>query len=224
MATAFTLFPNLPAEIRLRIWRHTFPGPRIIVTLRKTDIYIFAPDISHLPPVLAMSVCYESREEAKKRYNCHLTFHPQSVIPRPMLHSSHYPRIETDSSIDVWVDPDNDPVYIGLEPEALGHAISKLKYVITPEWYTSPVLFPLFSEAHIIIIRGWKHTRLLPGQATRLGELTREVQGRIPGWEAPVVCMQDALSGGCWRCIPESDDHVPMDLSEGPFYQLASTR
>lgn len=63
----FTKFPELPAELRLKIWEHTFEP-------RKIHIYIGEPDLGDERPCLtinvrsdrnlpkAFSVCAESRE------------------------------------------------------------------------------------------------------------------------------------------------------------------
>jgi 2EXR family len=34
---AFTLFPKLPVEIQLKIWKLTMPGPRIVSALTTPD-------------------------------------------------------------------------------------------------------------------------------------------------------------------------------------------
>ena len=63
MATAFTLFPLLPVELRLQIWQHTFPPPRRIRINRWT------------PGPAALYVSHEARELVKQFYD---------LVPRPI--------------------------------------------------------------------------------------------------------------------------------------------
>ena len=69
----FTLFPKLPIELRLKIWREALPGPRIIEAYydyhesSDGDISDGVIRINQPPPVL-LSVCFESREETLRQY------------------------------------------------------------------------------------------------------------------------------------------------------------
>ncbi len=99
----FTLFPKLPIEVRIQIWKEVMPGPRVLPawlvstkgtkTLDHTEVLNLANDsdhrlakmLIHHPPPTALSICQESREEALKRYswtpdtiNC---FSPDRVDP-----------------------------------------------------------------------------------------------------------------------------------------------
>jgi hypothetical protein len=61
---SFTLFPHLPTELRLKIWDHALPSPRLIdlnLSITKTRI------TTARPPIL-LSVCAESREAAQRHY------------------------------------------------------------------------------------------------------------------------------------------------------------
>jgi hypothetical protein len=40
LLTAFTLFPELPTELQLKIWEHAIPGPRVMKI--KTHVCIFS--------------------------------------------------------------------------------------------------------------------------------------------------------------------------------------
>jgi 2EXR family len=55
---SFPKFTNLPFELRTKIWRHAFPGPRVIPVRysRTQDRYI-----SDRPPQALLRVCPESR-------------------------------------------------------------------------------------------------------------------------------------------------------------------
>jgi hypothetical protein len=67
----FTPFPKLPIELRLRIWKFTLPGPRILEVA-----YCEAGSDSDMPekfgvatrPPVALRVCRESRREASRFY------------------------------------------------------------------------------------------------------------------------------------------------------------
>ena len=64
-APVFTRFSNLPAELRLLIWRATFPAQKrvTIKVCECGDAYILRTLIPG-----ALSVCRESRDEALRRY------------------------------------------------------------------------------------------------------------------------------------------------------------
>jgi hypothetical protein len=62
--TAFTLFPNLPPELRLQIWRCSLPAPRIVHFLWCRDEAMI---VHHKSPV-AFFVNRESRAEALMRF------------------------------------------------------------------------------------------------------------------------------------------------------------
>jgi hypothetical protein len=69
----FTLFPKLPVELRLKIWRAALPGPRIIEAYYDYEESVNG-DISdgvirtNQPPPVLLSVCHESREETLRKY------------------------------------------------------------------------------------------------------------------------------------------------------------
>lgn len=68
---SFTLFPKLPTEVRLMIWKMTLPGPRAFelrsnyyFDMRAGDGYATSTD----PQPVNLMVCRESRNEALKIY------------------------------------------------------------------------------------------------------------------------------------------------------------
>lgn len=81
----FTRFPDLPTELRLRIWRHAMPGPRYLEVgfaaipqmpsespndYANTNMYS-AFDTSHIHcnnAVALSSTCHESRDEFRRHY------------------------------------------------------------------------------------------------------------------------------------------------------------
>jgi hypothetical protein len=67
--TSFTVFPDLPAELRIKIWRFSFPGPRLVsLRLHDEDDPLKSSCRSSAEIPVALSVCYESRVEAQKQY------------------------------------------------------------------------------------------------------------------------------------------------------------
>lgn len=73
LSTKFTLFPYLPPELRLEIWKYALNFPRLIVvsyttTTGEDDKRVF---VDTPPPPSCLSVCRESRVEALKVYSNH---------------------------------------------------------------------------------------------------------------------------------------------------------
>lgn len=74
----FTYFPKLPVELRLQIWKHTLPGPRVI-DVNVDYVSPFHPknhekdfiQLNCSPPVV-LHICQESREVALNMYTLRL--------------------------------------------------------------------------------------------------------------------------------------------------------
>jgi hypothetical protein len=69
--STFTLFPTLPIELRLKIWRFTLPGPRnvgIKIRFKDNGFGGWMSRPSTPPPPTALQICHESRAEALKTY------------------------------------------------------------------------------------------------------------------------------------------------------------
>ena len=67
----FTVFPNLAVELRLKIWRSSFPGPRNVgvkIRIKDSGFGGWIVRENTPPPPVALHVCHESREEALKYY------------------------------------------------------------------------------------------------------------------------------------------------------------
>lgn len=75
-ATSFTVFPDLPFEIRLKIWSFVTPAPRDVTikyttAFRKIEEQISPAStgwISSTPVPVILQICRESRAEALKSY------------------------------------------------------------------------------------------------------------------------------------------------------------
>jgi len=66
LVKSFTLFPLLPTELRLKVWKFTLPGPRIL-ELRYDKKHAEFISVARLPR--ALFICKESREETLKHYD-----------------------------------------------------------------------------------------------------------------------------------------------------------
>ncbi|KAH6666682.1 hypothetical protein B0J14DRAFT_196953 [Halenospora varia] len=78
----FTLFPSLPLELRLRVWKFTFPPPRTMIMTSNVVNYISDYDVLpgspyiftrfYAPPI-AYGINHESHTEVLRHYNpaCH---------------------------------------------------------------------------------------------------------------------------------------------------------
>ncbi|PVH79647.1 hypothetical protein DL98DRAFT_216890 [Cadophora sp. DSE1049] len=63
----FALFPSFVVELRIKIWTHTLPGPRILEILDGKDKQVMM--IDSFSSILGMGrACKESREVVLKRY------------------------------------------------------------------------------------------------------------------------------------------------------------
>jgi hypothetical protein len=75
LPTEFSLFPRLPVELRLKIWKHALPGPRIIEFYQTPEGPESGNDFiakvgrgSHLELLELVKTCRESRNTVEKSY------------------------------------------------------------------------------------------------------------------------------------------------------------
>jgi len=66
----FTLFPNLPFELRSKVWRSTLRPRNVGIKIRFKDAGFggWMARESSPPPPMALQICRESREEALRHY------------------------------------------------------------------------------------------------------------------------------------------------------------
>jgi len=64
--TAFEIFSSLPTEIRLKIWNHAAPGPRVVKVSYSSCLQRY---ISDCPPPIILHINQESRSEAMLKYH-----------------------------------------------------------------------------------------------------------------------------------------------------------
>ena len=91
----FTFFPELPFELRLKIWRQAFPGPRVVKVnsygMVNLDGYCFHAFCSASQLPIVLSVCQESRAEALRYY------HPSFGMRYPSIPSIIYFNCDIDT-------------------------------------------------------------------------------------------------------------------------------
>ncbi len=93
-AVEFHLFSELPTELRLKIWKCSLPGPRVVDL--HYDIFM-RRSLSATPPPVALHICPESREEALQT----LTLLFEDCVLNP----------------PVYIDPEIDTLYLSDERE-----------------------------------------------------------------------------------------------------------
>ena len=97
MSSIFTLFPNLPTELQIKIWRRALPSPRIIQLHYLNGTYSFHG--ARPPPVL--HICRTSREVALSVFEPAFTRDGQRV--------------------PVYINLAHDILYLAADPEMCRH-------------------------------------------------------------------------------------------------------
>ena len=95
----FTLFPNLPTELRIKIWQYSLLGPRIIEAAYLPEPF-FSFNGAHPPPVF--QACRESRDVALSVYKPLF----ESAVGKDHIHNT----IKTLPHI--YINPTHDTIYI----------------------------------------------------------------------------------------------------------------
>ena len=227
MATDFTLFPKLPPELRLMVWRYTFPGPRKIETRES----IFDPGYNYLiTPVIAMSICSESRRESKKYYSVHLklpsasstSMYLSSSLTYGLSEHTYATSVEVDHNLDVWIDPNIDFVFLywgGSGFQALGDDVFKIKHVIVPwtenAWPSKQGcldLLPRFSQAETVAFCA-DSSRRRPLRYFA-PDLYSEITSKFPDWNMPPIGIYTPAY--IWECVPEKRSCVRLAIPEVP--------
>lgn len=160
----FKLFPKLPVEIRVMIWRLCLPGPRVVdIRMRKKSIPTtigeilgvsrFISSVDH--PVI-LHVCSESRSIARQHYR--LSFPKKTKAERSP------PKIYIDFSIDtIWFD---NLLYFPQSPDVLPAMpfpkadFAKIKYlamrhyvdniIINTTRLITPEFFPALEAIYVL--------------------------------------------------------------------------
>ncbi|TVY12843.1 hypothetical protein LARI1_G009002 [Lachnellula arida] len=93
MSSTFTLFPNLPTELQIKIWRRALPGPRIIQFHYLNGTFSF----HGARPPLVLHICRTSREVALSVFEPAFTRDGQQV--------------------PIYIDLAHDTLYLAADPE-----------------------------------------------------------------------------------------------------------
>jgi len=135
-AQCFPRFPELPTEIRLKIWKYCLPAPRAL----EVD-YGECSDFLHCkyPPPIALQICRESRAEALKHYELAFDNRPNASriyfdFSRDGLHFKY---------VDIFSSFPPDEV-----PRAIGHDLARVRFMSCrlPESCTSMPYLPELRE------------------------------------------------------------------------------
>lgn len=120
--TTFPRFLNLPAEIRCRIWEFTYPHERFIQIISTGFDYENKSwyldhegthwTISGTSPV-ALRVCHESREFAKKRYKTIYECFLKKEIQESKDNQPKTPRIGITGFLSIRIDLEYDTILLG---------------------------------------------------------------------------------------------------------------
>lgn len=77
----FALFPELPLELRLKVWRTTLPGPRIVtILLSEQNGQMIGTSSAKIPQ--ALHVSSEARKEARRFYKLAFASKPDDELVR----------------------------------------------------------------------------------------------------------------------------------------------
>jgi len=159
----FTVFPKLPPEMRLKIWKHALPGPRVVPYVPGRRRQCVGKRCSAINSTIKITyVCRESCQVVQSAYEkLPVIFDPSTVQC-----SEKQPYVYVDYSIDA--------IYVELnwfaleEQKAICPHLSKVKHVATNEcnmrnpkvdspefWDILRVSFPIIERVTFIIMQ-WR--------------------------------------------------------------------
>ncbi|KAH8765697.1 hypothetical protein F5882DRAFT_414097 [Hyaloscypha sp. PMI_1271] len=159
----FTVFPKLPPEMRLKIWKHALPGPRVVPYVPGRRRQCVGKRCSAVNSTIKITyVCRESYQVVRSAYEkLPVIFDPSTVQC-----SEKQPYVYVDYSIDaIYVELD----WFALEEQkAICPHLSKAKHVATNEcnmrnpkvgspefWDILQVSFPIIERVTFIIMQ-WR--------------------------------------------------------------------
>jgi hypothetical protein len=159
----FTVFPKLPPEMRLKIWKHALPGPRVVPYVPGRRRQCVGKRCSAVNSSIKITyVCRESYQVVQSAYEkLPVIFDPSTVQC-----SEKQPYVYVDYSIDaIYVEPN----WFALEKQkAICPHLSKVKHVATNEcnmrnpkvdspefWDILRVSFPIIERVTFIIMQ-WR--------------------------------------------------------------------
>lgn len=113
----FTLFPKLPAELRLKIWDEAMPEARIIEVLWSEHRGFYTD--ANTPAIL--HVCSESRSRARRVYTAAIVENSKKKVNWGPGVAWYFPHINVNgpykkgtTPFGAWIDYDHDTLYFSL--------------------------------------------------------------------------------------------------------------
>jgi len=130
----FMLFPELPTELRLKIWKHALPGPRVVEIEWMPDVeQWFCPFESQSKRSSLPRTNRESREVYHKNYLP--TAKVSRVITQPIVSDAPGSFHETSQQTISYFDPTVDILYIGTcSSELLCITLESFKALAASPW------------------------------------------------------------------------------------------
>lgn len=112
--TEFTLFMNLPSELRLRIWDFAMPDERIIEVLWNAEIGYYIDGLNRIPTIL--HVCVESRLFTLEKYTA---VEVENIVeniedPRPQSELEIQPTYRKEKSLGFYINISKDTLYLSM--------------------------------------------------------------------------------------------------------------
>jgi hypothetical protein len=219
----FTLFPDLPLELRLKIWSFITPGPRTVsIKYKGLSFYSIGKGFSAAagwrspdPVPIVLHICRESRTEALKSYQ--LAFgsylHPGRIyfdFSKDTLRFGNsqgdaymtVPEMLQSGPIDYLLD-----VFLGGDFYGADDA-EKVKYMIT-DIDESVYGRRAFCWDEIRLFAGLKKLTIMPWDEDEMADelmrgyrnTLRNVASKHHEWVVPQIAVVSATSGALWGTL-----------------------
>jgi hypothetical protein len=179
----FTLFPKLPAELRLRVWKYSLPGPQYIEVQMSLSSFIQYPQwkfVSQDKAPAAFFVCHESRAEATKNYK--LLRGTQSGTPA----------IYCDAAIDVLVFRNYRNCAIGFNyslclQQLPNDFVANIKHIALECWgYDSNTSLSYANPFYVLLVdhffRQEDVDKLSSLETVEISDGTAHIEGKVVGF------------------------------------------
>jgi hypothetical protein len=218
-AITFTLFPDLPFELRLKIWRLIAPGPRTVSVqyLMKYDnfngkrISKFSGWGSPDPVPIILHICREARVEALKTYQpafrsyfheakTYIDFEVDTILFGAHLDAFH----PIDSFVDDGPSDYLLEVFLGGEYHGADDAekIQRMVLDVNESLYGRRAFcwdeMRLFEGLKELTIWAWDEDETYESLMAHFRGTLRNVVEKHPEWNVPGITAIPALSGNEW--------------------------
>ncbi|KAG0650631.1 hypothetical protein D0Z07_2656 [Hyphodiscus hymeniophilus] len=218
-ATAFTLFPELPSELRFKIWQLCIPGPRVVPieykmkseTFNGKMISKFSGWGTQDPVPVILHICHESRIEALKSLQpafrsyfqepkVYINFDIDTIlfgvhIDAPLQAESFFDNKPRDYLLDIFLGGE----YHGADD---AEKIQSMVLDLPKSLYGRRAFcwdeIRLFENLKKLTIRAWDDDDASERLMARFRGTLRNVAGKHPEWDVPVITAMSASSGNDW--------------------------